>query len=317
MRKIISVLGIIFIMATIVSCSSDKSGSDVLNVGVVQLVEHEALDDIREGTIAKLVELGYSQEKGNINLDIQNAQGDFSNINSIVQKFIGNEVDLIVAIATPPAQVAVGATTTIPIIFSGITDPLDAGLVNSLETPGKNASGVGENFATGDVLKLARELTPDVKTFGLLYDSSQVNSAQQIQNLKDLLDTEGYNYKEKTITNVNELQQATLALITDVDALFLINDNTIASALPVVTSVAKEQNKAIYSTSDTFVNEGALASVATNYYKVGLLTGEMVAQVLEGADISTMPVRYVDEFDVIVNEDTGKDLNIDVSKYTN
>ena len=161
-----------------------SNNSEALKVGIVQIEEHPSLDTIRENTISQLAEEGFIDGE-NIIIDYKNAQNEMANLKTICQSFSAAKVDLIIAIATPSAQAALGETTEIPIIFSAVTDPIAAQLVESLENPGGNITGTSDAVSAEMIMELALEITPDIKTIGALYNSSEVNSVSLVNNLKE------------------------------------------------------------------------------------------------------------------------------------
>lgn len=247
MKKTVAVVISISLMLALIlsvsACGSNGS-EDVGNlngsqkkVGIVQIVEHPSLNTIRESIIEQLKEEGYEDGR-NILIDYQNAQNDQSNLKTICQKFANNQYDLIVAIATPSAQAAVGETKDISILFSACTDPVGAGLVTSMENPGGNVTGTSDAVSAEKIMELANRITPGIKTIGALYNSGEPNSLSVITNLKEYAEKNGLRVVEATVTNSSEVQQAAQSLVGKVDAIFSPIDNTVASAMPVVTQVA-------------------------------------------------------------------------------
>lgn len=279
-------------------------------VGLVQLVEHPSLDEIRTALVAEL-----QAQVPDVQVDYQNGQNSPSLINSICQKFVGAGVDAIVAIATPAAQGAMAATSDIPVIFAAVTDPVSAGLVQNLEQPEANATGTSDLIPANQVLDLAAQMTPDVKTFGLIYNPGEVNSRVVVDQVKELLSARGLNFAEATVTNSSEVASATSALLGKADALFVPIDNTVASAMPTVSELAIESHKPVYAAADSLVRDGALATVGVNYRALGKETGDMVAQILKGAAVKDVPVRVMSTFDRVFNDDTAAQLGIDLSAY--
>lgn len=290
-------------LGALTGCSAK---GDEVTVGIVQIVEHTSLDMIRESLVAELTAKGYDESK--IKIDYQNAQGDQSNLNSICKKFVGDNVDVIVAIATPSAQAAAAATSDIPIVFSAVTDPLAANLVSDLNKPTGNITGTSDAIPVDQVFELCKELTPEVKTFGFLYTASEVNSQSVVEEAKKFATEYGFNYEEMTITNTSELQQAAYSLAGKVDAIYTPIDNTIASAMPVLSEVGKESKIPVYVGADSMVMDGAYATVGINYEMLGQKTADMVIEVLEGTPISEIPVTTLDNFEKMINKTTANKI---------
>lgn len=297
------------IMSLGVGCNmrevEETTTDDVKKVAIVQYVEHASLDTIRESTIKALEEQGFVDGE-NIVIDYQNAQADQSNLNSIASKFVGEDVDVIVAIATPAAQSMAAATSEIPIIFSAVTDPVAAKLVNDLEHPTGNVTGTSDAIPVDQVFELCNELTPDVQTFGFLYTASEVNSQAVVEEAKVLTREYGFAYEESTITATNELQQAAEILASKVDAIYVPIDNVIASAMPVLAEVGRDMKVPVYVGADSMVADGGYATIGINYEDLGAKTGEMVAEVLNGKKTEELPVQVLDNFYKVINKTTAK-----------
>ena len=303
MKKLVTLtLTMMMGLSMLVGCSTKE---DQVTIGIVQIVEHTSLDMIRESLVEELEANGIVDGQ-NVKIDYQNAQGDQSNLNSICKKFVGDGVDVIVAIATQSAQAAAAATSEIPIIFSAVTDPVAAKLVTNLETPEGNVTGTSDAISVDEVFKLCKELTPEVKSFGFLYTASEVNSQSVVEEAKTLAADYGYDYEEVTITNTSELKQAAYSLAGKVDAIYTPIDNSIASAMTVLSEVGKETKVPVYVGADSMVMDGAYATVGINYEDLGRQTGDMVAEVLNGKAISDLPVATLSEFQKVINKTTAK-----------
>ncbi len=318
MKKLLSLLMTGTLIFGLAGCGSDEApapttGEDTLNVGLIQLVEHPSLDEIREAIVSEIDAQGYGDK---ITVDYQNGQNDTSTINTINQKFVADEVDAIVAIATPAAQSAVAATQDIPVIFSAVTDPVAAELLADVNAPNLNSTGVSDAIAVDMIFDLANELTPDVESYGFVYNMSEVNSVSVIADAKEYLDAQGISYTEAIVTNIGEVTTATQSLVGKVDALFLPIDNTVASAMANVSQIALDNDLPVYVAADSMVADGGLATVGINYTQLGKQTADMLIDVLEGQAIADTPVQTLTDCAVVVNPDTAAALGVDVSKYT-
>ena len=206
-KSIAKIVALGLLMGLTVGCGNSSPASStpkegMKKIAIVQYVEHPSLDTIRESTIKALAEQGFVDGQ-NITIDYQNAQADQSNLNSIASKFVGDKADIIIAIATPAAQSVASATTDIPIIFSAVTDPLGAKLVDNMEAPTGNVTGTSDAIPVDQVFELCKQLTPDVKKIGFLYTASETNSQSVIEEAKSLADKYGFTYEESTITNTS------------------------------------------------------------------------------------------------------------------
>ncbi len=289
--------------------TSGSSAEATVTVGLMQIVEHPSLNTIRESFTEEMQRLGY----GYVKIDYQNAQGDMSTLNTIAQKFVGDKVNAIVAIATPSAIAAASATKEIPIIFSAATDPVAAKLLTDPAKPEGNVTGVSDAIPVEKIFAVAKELTPEAKTFGFVYNLGEVNSVSVIEKAKAYCDANGLSYVEATVTNSSEVQQAAQSLIGKVDAYFTPIDNTVASAMPTFSQVALEAKLPIYTGADSMVVDGGLATSGIDYTLLGKQTAEMTVKILEGTPVSELPVITMEDFRVIVNQSTAKALGIDIS----
>lgn len=289
-----------------------NSGGDngkVIEIGIVQIVEHPSLNTIREAFIAHLAENGYVDGK-NIRIDYQNAQNEQTNLNTICQKFKSDKKDLVVAIATPSAMAAAGVLTDIPVLFSACTDPVGSGLVTSLEKPGGNVTGTSDAVSASKIMELAKRITPGIKTIGALYNSSESNSIAVINELKEYAAENGMEVIEGTVTNTSEVQQVTQSLASKVDAIFSPIDNTIAAAMPIVSQVAENAKVPVYVGADSMVADGGLATYGINYIELGKETADMAIEILNGGNPGEMPVRTISEVEIYVNKKTADAIGI-------
>ena len=283
----------------------------VKKIGIVQIVEHPSLDSIRESLISELAKKGYKDGK-NISIDYQNAQGDQTNLKSICQKFANNKYDLIIAIATPSAQAAVGETKTIPVLFAACTDPIAAGLVADMNKPGGNVTGTSDAVSAEKIMELAKRITPGIKTIGALYNSSETNSVSVIKGLKAYAAKNGIKVIDATVTNSSEVQQATQSLVAKTDAIFSPIDNTVASAMPVVTQVTRAAKKPVYVGANSMVKDGGLATYGVNYIVLGQETGDMAAEILGGKNPGEMPVKTMSDMNIYVNKKTADTIGVKI-----
>jgi len=297
--------------STKTTLSNDKStnGSSVKKIGIIQIMEHPSLNTIRESFIKELADKGFKDGE-NIKIDYHNAQGDQTNLKTISQKFANNKYDLIVAIATPSAQAAVGETKDIPVLFAACTDPVNSGLVASLNKPGANVTGTSDAVSAEKIMGLARRITPNIKTIGAIYNSGEANSVSVIKSLKEYAQKNGMTVVEGTVTNTSEVQQVAQILVGKTDALFSPIDNTVASAMPVVTQVANAAKKPVYVGADSMVKDGGLATYGINYQILGQETANMAIEILNGKKPADMPVKTMDKMDIYLNKDTAAAIGI-------
>ena len=318
MRKnCIGLLVIVMLIAGLFTgCGGNSTGEDsgsgtkdLPTVGIVQIVEHPSLDTIRKSILTQLAEEGFIDGE-TITVDYQNAQNEQANLKTICQKFASNNYDLIIAIATPSAQAALGETTEIPIVFSAVTDPIIAELVDNLDAPGGNVTGTSDAVSAEMIMDLAREITPDIKTIGALYNSSEVNSVSVIEDLKEYAAANGLTVVEAPVMNSSEVQQSATFLAGKADAVFSPIDNTVASTMPIITQTLIDAKIPFYVGADSMVNDGGLATYGINYTILGQETAKMAAKVLNGTDPGTIPVMTMKDMDIYINQNTADQIGV-------
>ncbi|HEL1569590.1 ABC transporter substrate-binding protein [Streptococcus suis] len=301
-------------LLTLAACSSssEQASSDVVKVGVLQYMEHESLTAAREGFVAELEANGY-KEGEKLVLDYQNAQGDQANLQTISEQLIDGN-DIVLAIATPSAQSLATVSTETPIVFTAVTDPLSADLVESIEKPGGLLTGTSDQAPIDKQVELLGQAVPDAKTVGILYTTSERNSEVQVEQAKELLEKAGYKVVVKGITSSNEVQDATTSLMKDVDALFIPTDNTVASTMTMIGELSVEHKVPVIGGSTDMVDEGGLLTYGTNYEALGRQTAKMAIKIIEGAKVSETAVEYPETVSLHVNEEMAQKLGIDTSK---
>lgn len=289
------------------------------SVGIIQYVEHVALDSAREGFIKALSDNGFT-DGDNITIDVQNAQADQSNLSTISDRFVSNKVDLVLAIATPAAQSIAGKTTEIPIVGTAITDFVAAKLVSSNEAPGGNVTGTTDMNPIKEQIDLLVKLVPDAKTVGVMYTSSEDNSVIQAKIAKEAIEALGLTYVEVTITNSNDVQQATQSLVEKCDAMYLPTDNVLASSTPVIYGVTVESKTPVICGEAGMVENGCLATLGINYYDLGYQAGLMGVKILKGeAKPAEMPIESATDFDFAISgavaDEIGLEIPADLAEY--
>ena len=289
-----------------------SNGDKVHKVGIVQLVEHSSLDDANRGFVDGLKARGYEEGK-NLTIDRQNAQADQSNLQNIVQRFISDKVDLICAIATPAVQSAANATKDIPVVGTAVTDYVSAKVVKSNDAPGGNVTGTSDLTPIAEQIDLLMKLYPNAKTIGTIYSSSEVNSEIQVKAMKEYAESKGLTVRVATISTVNDIQQAAQSIVNEVDVFYEPTDNVIASAMPTLTSVTDPAGKGVICGSVGGVTAGALATKGIDYYKLGVQTGNMAADILEGkAKPSDMKIETAHDLVVVINKKNAEKIGLTI-----
>lgn len=289
---------------------SDADG-EKLKVGIVQLIDNGAFEDMRDGFIQELLDKGYGEDK--VEIIYKNAQGDATNLNTICQEMVDSQVDLVATIATPASQAMVAMESDVPIVFISVSNPIGAGLLTTMEQPDKNATGTSNAIPIEDIFALSDDLTPGMQTYGLLYCTNEVNSVTTIENAKNYLDEKGLQYVEQIVTNSSEVQQAAQALVGNVDAIFVPNDSVIQAAMPLVAEVARDAKIPVYGSSAVMVNSGAFATVAITDTEIGMISADMAIAHFEGKEMSEIPALVVPANAIVVNEDTAEALGVTLS----
>jgi putative ABC transport system substrate-binding protein len=280
--------------------ASSNQDSELIKIGIVQIAEHPALDGAREGFIEALKEKGFVDGE-KIKIDYQNAQGDMSVAKTIADKFVTDKVDLVLAVATQAAQAMANASSDIPILVTAITDPVDAGLVDSLEEPGRNVTGTSDLTPVKSQLELLKQLVPDVKNVGVLYNAGEANSVIQVDIAKQAAQELGLTIVEGTVANVSEVNQVAQSVAKKVDALYVPTDNTVASAIQAVVQVAEEQKLPLICGEEAHVDNGGLATRGINYFELGKQTGEMAVEVLNGKKPAELAVQFQSNTELVIN----------------
>lgn len=291
----IAALGIVA-SAPMGSASTGKT----YHIGIVQIVEHPSLDAARKGFVDALAAHGL-REGQNVRYDVRNAQGDLSTARLIAQQLVASNVDLILAIATPTAQAAAQATSTIPILITAVTDPVAARLVKSLERPGTNVTGTSDMTPVSAQLQLLKRLLPSARKVGVVYNAGEVNSQVQLELTQQAAKTLGLEVLTASASSSTDVLTAAQSLASRVDAFYVFTDNTVVSALESVIKVAEQARKPLIVGEGDSVRRGGLATVGIDYYRLGQQTGEMALRVLNGASPAEMPIEFQKDARLVVN----------------
>ena len=302
------VVGVLFVSQR--QETSSSSENQVVKIGILQFVTHDALDEIERGIEDGLAEAGY--EGSNVELTVLNAEADQSKIQTMSKKLVDDGNDVLIGIATPAAQGLASATSDIPVIMGAISDPVGAKLVKNLEEPEGNVTGVSNHVPHAQTVDLIQTITPDAKTIGVLYASSEDNSVSQVKEFTQYAEEAGLTVVEYAVPSTNEITTTMSVMTGKVDAIFVPQDNTIASAFPTVVTAANAAKIPVYSSVDTMVKQGSIASVAQSQYDLGLETAKIAVKILAGKKVSEVPVKVVDTGVPTVNLKAAKELGITI-----
>ena len=316
-RKLLAPLLVVGILLTsLISLHQLKADKkkDVFRIGISQFITHQSLDATREGFVDELAKQGYAEGK-NIEIDLQNAQGEQRNLKTISQQ-LAESSDVVLAIATPSAQSLANTTQTTPVIFSAVTDPVSAKLVESREHPGGNVTGTSDQSsdAISTQINLIKKVLPKAKTIGILYTQSEPNSVVQKDEAKRLLEEKGFTVVEKTILDSNNVKAAAEILMAEVDMVFVPTDNIISSTMETVKQVSIKHKVPVFGGSTEMIAVGGLYNYGTNYEELGRQTARMLIRVLKGEKPENIAVELPEKLELHTNQEMADALGIDISK---
>ena len=316
-RKLLAPLLVVGILLTsLISLHQLKADKkkDVFRIGISQFITHQSLDATREGFVDELAKQGYAEGK-NIEIDLQNAQGEQRNLKTISQQ-LAESSDVVLAIATPSAQSLANTTQTTPVIFSAVTDPVSAKLVESREHPGGNVTGTSDQSsdAISTQINLIKKVLPKAKTIGILYTQSEPNSVVQKDEAKRLLEEKGFTVVEKTILDSNNVKAAAESLMAEVDMVFVPTDNIISSTMETVKQVSIKHKVPVFGGSTEMIAVGGLYNYGTNYEELGRQTARMLVRILKGEKPDNIAVELPEKLELHTNQEMAAALGIDISK---
>ena len=290
--------------------SQGEAAQGDITVGVIQMIDNGAFSDMRDGFVE---EITGKYTGGEVEILDRNAQGDAAALNTICQEMADSGADVIATIATPATQAMVNMELDTPVFFIAVSDPVGAGVITDMEHPDKNATGTSNAIPVEDIFALSDQLTPGCETYGILYNTSEVNAVNTAANAKEYLEGAGLSYVEAVVTNSSEVQQAAQSLAEEVDAIFVPNDSMIQSAMPLVAEVAREAKIPVYGSSAVMVDSGAFATIAISDREIGAMTADMALEYLNGTSVEEIPSVVVPASDTVINKTTADQLGITFS----
>jgi putative tryptophan/tyrosine transport system substrate-binding protein len=277
------------------SCLSKPSESNN-KIAIFQHIQHPALDSIKNNIVEYL-----KNEYPDYHISEYNSQGDITTGVSVINKINMNNYKLVIAIATPSAQLAANYINNIPIVFTAVTDPVAAGLVENLEHPGKNITGVSDSIDSKQQIEFIKDVNPDIKKIGIIYNTSDINSEIAISNLKSDAKNENIEIITGGILSVHEVNEAALVIVPKVDAILMIFDNTVASGFSSLLNVCKRFNKPIYVLDKTYVELGATAGLSIDYKYLAYLTFKITEKIINGVQAGDISVKTIDKYEIYHN----------------
>ncbi|MBG9983552.1 ABC transporter substrate-binding protein [Aerococcaceae bacterium DSM 111022] len=311
MKKFIKVL-ITFVFALVTLAPAITfAQDDELNVAIVQLVSHPSLDDINEGIVEGLAEIGY-EEGNNLTINQQNSEGDMNLLNTIANQVVSENPDIIFAITTPVAQAFQNATDEIPIMMAGVTDPVGAKLVESIEAPGGNITGVSDAMSLDVQFELLQEILPEATKVGFMYSTNEDNSQLEVEAAAAAAEELGFETQIEGLSSALDMQMVGQNLASQVDVIFIGSDNTIASSFATLLDATDAANIPVITTVATMIEQGALGGVAINQKQIGLQAGLLAKEIVDGSAASDIPVQFVENPETLINPDTVERLGIEL-----
>ncbi|HUH59692.1 MAG TPA: ABC transporter substrate-binding protein [Candidimonas sp.] len=282
------------------------------SVAVTSIVEHPALDAIKDGVQEALTAAGYTSAKG-LKWQFQTAQGNTAIAAQIARKFVGDQPDVIVAIATPSAQAVVAATKTIPIVYSAVTDPVAAQLVPSMAPSGTNVAGVSDSLALEKQVELIKKIMPDAKRVGMVYNPGEANSVVVVKQMRELLPKAGMSLVEASAARTVDVGAAARSLVGKVDVIYTNTDNNVVSAYESLVKVGNDAKIPLIASDTDSVKRGAIAALGVNYHNLGLQTGKMVISILKGKKPGEIASQTSDKLELYVNPGAAKKQGVALS----
>lgn len=285
---------------------------DSLDIAIVQFVSHPSLDQIVQGIKDELAANDYVEGE-NLTIEFHNAEADINLLGTIAEQVVSQEPDLIFAVTTPVSQAFQNQTSDIPIIMAGVTDPVSAGLVENVEKPGENITGTSDAFPLEKHFDLMLQIDPDIKKIGMIYTSSEDNAQAEIESAKEVAEGMGLEVVIEGIATTLDMQMVAENLSSQVDAIYVGSDNTIASAFETLLDATDRMDIAVYPSVDNMVEQGGLAAVAINQADLGIEAARIAIQVLNGTSIGDIPIHFVENLRLVYNSDTAERLNVEIS----
>lgn len=317
MKKLVKVLGIGLASLALAACGNEEAATDTntheetVSVGILQFMEHNSLQAARDGFVEEL-------EASNITVEFEdmNAQGDQSNLQSMSEQLTSNN-DMILAIATPAAQSLATVEQEKPILFTAVTDPGDAGLVESNEAPGMNLTGTRDMVPIEEQIALLLSIVGDAETIGIAYNSSEPNSKIQADLAVAELEAQGVEAIVQTVTTTNDVQTTLTSLAQAVDGIYLPTDNTMASTMAIIGEIAVEYQLPVVAGAGAMVEDGGLATYGINYTDLGRQTARLALRILrDGENPANISIETSDNLELIINEEMAEALGIDPASIT-
>nr|WP_232312770.1 ABC transporter substrate-binding protein [Enterovibrio coralii] len=287
------------------------ASADTAKVAVSQIVEHPALDATRQGLVDGLKKLGYVEGE-NLDFSYQTAQGNPAIAVQIARQYVGEKPDVLVGIATPSAQALVAATKSIPVVFTAVTDPVGAKLIKNMEQPKANVTGLSDLSPVAQHVALAKELLPNMKSIGVVYNPGEANAVALVELLREAADAQGLKVVEGTALKSADVQSAAQIVASQADAIYAPTDNTVASAIDALVGASNQAGKPVIGGATSYIPNGAVAALGFDYYQIGVQTADYVAALLKGEEVANLPAKVAVGSDLAINQKAAQKLGITV-----
>ena len=315
-RKLCPILILILIVSVSLSFAQEKKAKKMIRIGVTQIVSHPALDADAKGFEKALADAGF-KEGANVSYDRQNAQGDMANAQTIAQKFLDAKVDMVHSIATPTSQAIVKVIKNIPVVFSSVTDPVDAGLVPKTSLSGTrsgtNVTGVSDRWPVALQFQMYTKFVPKAKKWGTIYNAGDANSMVHIREMREAAKKLGVELMEATISTSAETMQAAQSLAgKGIQAINITSDNTAVSAFEAIVKVCNEKKIPLFAGDVDSVPRGAIAAYGLDYFLIGESAGKKAVQVLKGMKPGDIPWGPAEKFSLVISEKAAKTQGVTV-----
>ena len=280
-----------------------------IEIGILQLLNHEALDTIYKGIVEELKREGYVDGE-NIKITLKNAQGDQSNLSIMSEQLVKDKSDILVGITTVSTISLSKATKDIPIIMAGISYPVESGLIKDEKSSGNNITGVSDRTPLKQQLDLMKQILPNMKKLGILFTVGEDNSTRQSKEMEEIAKAENLEVIIKSVVNTNDINQSAEFLAKEVDAIFIPIDNNIASAMPTLISATDKEKIPVFPSADSMVKDGGLLAIGVDQYKIGTETAKIILRVIKGEKPTNIPIIFENKGTVYLNESKARELNI-------
>lgn len=292
---------------TLFGCNTQTKKEKIYHIGVTQLMTNPGIDAIREGFISEMTKLGY-KDSVNIKYTFGNSQGDNTVAQSIAKKFVNDKCDMIFAITTPTAQVCAQEIkgTNIPLVFGAVTDPVSAGLVNSLESPGSNITGTSDRWPTSAQFDLLLQLVPSVKRIGVIYNPGETNSESNIKEVEQVCKNKNLQLIKVAVSNTSEVYAAAQSLVGKIDAFYVSADNTVITAMDAVIKISEKNRIPLLPGVSSNVEQGGFGTLGPNYFDVGVEAAKIVDRIIKGEKPADIPVSTAKNFEYFFNLKSAK-----------